>query len=367
MKTSRGIRGRIGFLAFLFFAITTPLSAQETELPQVSFEGLFYLTYQLGEKGGEDFNQFKITRSYFTARAKILSNFSARITMDGHQDDTGDVKVRLKYAYGKWDFGDWGGLKKVGLEMGIVHMVWLDFEEHIDMYRMRDQMFMERSGLFNSADIGLTLAGGFGDELSDEYQGEVSHYYPSKYGSWAVGVYNGGGYHANEKNEGKSVQGRVTLRPFADVLPGFQLSGLVIAGEGNQDGESEETPDLRVYNVMASYQFPQGTLTAQYAAGEGNQKGSWYDMDDPSLATEYDGFSFFGEYKAGPHWRLIGGFDDFNRTPTDGDESYYRWHGGIGYDFGGRNILIFDVDQVNWDDSGRDSDIRYQAVMQVKF
>jgi hypothetical protein len=321
----------------------------------------------MGEEGGKDFSQFQVTRSYFTARAKILPNLSARITMDGHQDDAGDMKVRLKYAYGEFDFGDWGELKKVGLEMGIVHMVWLDFEEHIDMYRMRDNMFMERSGLFNSADMGLTLAGGFGDDLSHEYQDEVSHYYPAKYGSWAIGVYNGGGYHAKEKNVGKSLQGRVTLRPFPGVIPGFQLSGLAVLGEGNQEGEPEETPDLRTYNLMASYQFPQGTVTAQYVNGEGNQKGSWYEVDDHSMAHDHDGFSVFGEYKAGPNWRLIGGFDDFNRTPTAGDESYQRWHGGIGYDFGGRNILLLDVDQLNWDETGRDSDIRYQAVMQVKF
>ena len=321
----------------------------------------------MGEDGGEDFSKFAVTRSYFTTRVKILPMLSARITMDGHQDSTGDMKVRLKYAYGKFDFGDWGGLRKVGLEAGIVHMVWLDFEEHIDLYRMRDKMFMERSGLFNSADFGLTLAGGFGEDLSDEYQEEVSHYYPAKYGSWAIGVYNGGGYHGNEMNEDKSVQGRVTLRPLPDVVPGFQLSGLAIVGEGNKEGDPEETPDLKAFNLMASYQFPNGTLTGQYVTGEGNQKGSWYEPDNPSVATEYDGLSFFGEYKFGPHWRVIGGFDDFNRMPGDQDLSFTRVHGGIGYDFGGRNTLLFDLDRRNWDDSDLETDTRFQTVMQVKF
>jgi hypothetical protein len=246
-------------------------------------------------------------------------------------------------------------------------MVWLDFEEHIDMYRMRDKMFMERSGMFNSADFGLTLAGGFGEDLSDEFQEEVSHYYPSKYGSWAVGVYNGGGYHGTEENEDKSVQGRITLRPLPDALPGFQLSGLAIVGEGNQAGEPDETPDLKVYNLMASYQFPNGTVTGQYVTGEGNQKGSWYELDDPSLAQEYDGFSLFGEYKIGPNWRLIAGYDDFNRTPEVSDLSFTRVHAGIGYDFGGSNILLLDFDQRSWDDADLETDTRAQVVMQVKF
>ena len=251
METSKRIRRCYAFLGILLLTATSQVAAQHAgagssdEYPQFDFEGLFYLTYQMGEAGGKDFSQFAVTRSYFTTKVKILPMLSARVTMDGHQDSTGDMKVRLKYAYGKFEFGDWGGLKKVGLEAGIVHMVWLDFEEHIDMYRMRDKMFMERSDLFNSADFGLTLAGGFGEDLSEDYQDEVSHYYPSKYGSWAVGVYNGGGYHGTEKNEDKSVQGGVTVRPLPDALPGFQLSGLAIVGEGNQDGEPEETPDLR--------------------------------------------------------------------------------------------------------------------------
>jgi hypothetical protein len=180
-------------------------------------------------------------------------------------------------------------------------------------------------------------------------------------------VYNGGGYHASEENENKSIQGRLTVRPLPEVIPGFQLSGLAIVGEGNQDGEPEDTPDLKVYNLMASYQFPNGTLTGQYVTGEGNQKGTWYEPDLPDVATEYDGVSLFGEYKFGPHWRVIAGYDDFNRTPGDDDLSFTRVHGGIGYDFGESNILLFDLDRRNWDDSDLETDTRFQTVLQVKF
>jgi hypothetical protein len=85
------------------------------------------------------------------------------------------------------------------------------------------------------------------------------------------------------------------------------------------------------------------------------------------MAQEYDGFSLFGEYKVGPHWRIIAGYDDFNRTPVERDLSFTRVHGGVGYDFGGRNILLLDLDQRNWDDSALETDTRAQVVMQVKF
>jgi hypothetical protein len=369
VKTSRGFN----LFLFLLLTMVTRASAQNVDpdasdpFPEVSFEGVFYLTYQMGENGGEDFSNFAVTRSYFTARVKLLPKLSGRITMDGHQDAEGDMKVRLKYAYAKYDFGDWGNLTGVGLEGGIVHMVWLDFEEHIDLYRMRDKMFMERSGMFNSADIGLTLSGGIGEDLPDEYQEEVNDHYAARYGSFAVGVYNGGGYHGSEQNEDKAVQGRLTVRPLPDVIPGFQLSGLAILGEGNQEGEPDATPNWQAYNAMASYQFPNGTFTAQYSWGEGNQKGSWVEPIDPAEATNYEGYSLFGEYHIGPKWRLLGGFDDLDRTPGSSDLSFTRVHGGIGYDFGGQNILLFDLDRRNWADSELETDTRFQVVMQVKF
>ncbi len=371
---------RRGFSVLLFLFLTTTLPAQgqhsggsggTNPFPAVSVEGLFYLNYEMGEEGGEDFSRFAIHRAYLTTRIKILPRLSGRITMDatqdGEGDGRGDMKVRLKYAYAKYDFGDWGNLTKVGLEGGIVHMVWLDFEEHVDLYRMRDKMFMERSGMFNSADFGLTLSGGIGEDLPEEYREEVTSHYAARWGSFAVGAYNGGGYHGEEMNEDKVLQGRLTVRPLPDVIPGFQVSGMAIVGKGNQEGDEEEIPDWQAYNLMASYQFPKGALTAQYAWGMGNQKGNWVNPDDPGDATDYDGYSFSGEYRLDANWRLVGGFDDFERTPGSTDLGFTRVHGGIGYDFGGQNILLFDMDRRNWDDSDLETDTRFQAVMQVKF
>ena len=132
-------------------------------------------------------------------------------------------------------------------------------------------------------------------------------------------------------------------------------------------GALAEIPDWRAYNVMGSYQFPQGTVTAQYAWGKGNQRGNWTEPEDPGEATDYDGYSVFGEYRFGPHWRVIGGFDDFQRSPGASDLGFTRLHGGVGYDFGDQNVLVFDLDRRNWDDAELATDTRYQVVMQVKF
>lgn len=361
----------------LLLATPVPGSGQEAAAAEdsypgpVSLSGLFYLSYEAGEEGGKDLNRFFINRGYLTARVNILPRLSGRLTLDPSQDldgdGRGDMEVRVKYAYAKYDFGDLGNLTDVGLEGGIVHMVWLDFEEHINLYRMRDPMFMERSGMFNSADFGATLTAGFGDPLPEEYRKTVNSSYAQRYGSMALGIYNGGGYHGDERNNNKVVQGRLTLRPLPDALPGLQVSGLGILGKGNQVGSDEEIPDWQVFNLFVSYQHPGGALAAQFATGEGNQKGTWIDPGTPAEATDFDGFSLFGEQRFGSGWRLVGGFDHLNRAPGSLDLSFNRIHGGVGYDLGGENILLFDLDHRDWEDDDREDDTRFQVVMQVKF
>jgi hypothetical protein len=246
-------------------------------------------------------------------------------------------------------------------------MVWLDFEEHVNLYRMRSPMFMERSGIFNSADFGLTLAGSLGPQLSEEYRERVNSKYSARHGSFALGVYNGGGYHGVEVNSNKALEGRITYRPLPDTLGGLQVSGLVISGEGNVVGESEDTPDWNTYNAFISYEHTRGAMTAQYIKGKGNQKGTWTEPDDPSQATDFSGWALFGEWRFGPHWRVTGGYDRFFRKPGGDDFSFHRVYGGVGYDFGRQNILLFDVDRRKWDDPTLPTDLRYQAVIQLKF
>ncbi len=270
----------IGLLLALLAIGTARVGAQEAHqagpspLEGISISGLFYLAYQDGQEGGADYSRFRVTRSYLTTQVKVLPRLTGRITIDSHQDAQGDMKARLKYAYAKYDFGDRGKVTGLGLEGGIVHMVWLDFEEHVDLYRMRDPMFMERSGMFNSADFGLTLSGGFGGSLPEAYRRDVGSSYASRYGSFAVGVYNGGGYHAGEANQNKVLEGRLTVRPMPETMPGLQLSGLLIAGKGNRADEGQGIPDWRAYNAFLSYQHATGTITAQYAWGRGNQGGA---------------------------------------------------------------------------------------------
>jgi hypothetical protein len=207
--------------------------------PQVKVGGTWYLSYQDGEAGNAEFSRFVIKRGYIIVDAKIAPWMSARITPDTTVDSSGDIKVRLKYAYAKFAAPDFGFVTKPEMEAGVAHTPWLDFEEHINNYRMQDTMFMERNGLFNSADAGVTVMGLLGGTVSESYQKSVSKEYPGRWGSFALGVYNGGGYHASEANTNKVLEGRLTIRPLPDVAPGLQLSYFGVNGKGNTAQEPD--------------------------------------------------------------------------------------------------------------------------------
>lgn len=355
--------------AFLLVAVSAlNLHADEgTEilnvLKGIKFEGLYYLSYQAGQKSyaSEDYNQFLIKRGYLTMKKQINSYISSRITLDTYQDETRDMKVRLKYIYADFKFPDFGFITKPHAEFGLVHTPWLDFEEHVNYYRMQDTMFMERIGLFNSADFGFTAMGFLGGEVDKEYQDKVNNKYPGRYGSFALGLYNGGGYHAKENNQNKVFQERVTIRPVPDVIPGLQISELFITGKGNGSGSTDDINDWQTLAGMLSYERQYVTMTAQYLGGKGRNKGDWSDQVD------YNGYSVFAEGKLGRNWRIIGRYDFFDPNVDEDNDGSSRIIAGCGYDFGHHNVLLLDYDVVTYENSDIENDTRVQLTMQVDF
>ena len=341
--------------------------AESSDLPKglqgISFEGVYYLKYQAGQSGNgtNNYNQFMVKRGYLTMKKKVNDFISSRITLDTHQESDGDMEVRIKYIYADFKFPEFSFITKPHAEFGIVHRPWLDFEEHINYYRMLDTMFMERSGLFNSADFGFTFAGYFAGELDKNYQKTVNKKYPGRYGSFAIGIYNGGGYHAEENNQNKTIEARVTVRPVPDSVPGLQISELVMTGKGNGSGTLNDIDDWMTMGTMLSFEQQMFILTGTVVTGYGNKSASMSDQDD------YMGFSFFGEGKLTENWRVIGRFDSFDPDTDADNDAYTRTIVGAGYDFGHHNILILDYEIKSFEASGIDPDTRMQLTMQIHF
>ena len=330
------------------------------------FETLWYLHFRYGNDGDDHYNKFNIGRGYLTLKVKPADWFEPRITLDAHQDDTGDLKVRLKYLYGKFKIPvETRVVTEPFLEFGVVHMPWLDYEEHINWYRSQGTMFMERNKLFNSADFGATLGTLLGRKLDEDYQKNVSGKYPGSLGSLAIGVYNGGGYHALEENFAKSFDGRISIRPLGPIFPNIQLSYFFILGRGNQPGgDRYDPPHWRTHAFMASFEHRYLVLTGQFVMGAGNQKGTFVHwVEDPATGDrlgidrvyDYLGASGFLEIKVPQLWSsLVGRFDWFRQetfveeSGSIGEIETMRIIAGYAFHFHGmhRNFVMVDVDYV---------------------
>jgi len=335
----------------------------------IKFESLMYLSYQDGESGGADFSKFTLKRGYLTLKKEILPWLSTRLTTDLFQvsdpknaagkagNDDGSYELRIKYLYGLFKLPDRFFLTEPAVEVGMAHMPWIDFEEHINYFRMQDTVFIERNGIFNSADAGITFNALLGGSMEDGYQRSVSRNYPGRYGSVAFGIYNGGGYHASEKNENKVIEGRLTVRPLPDILPGLQLSYFGLAGKGNSDTE----PDWSVNLGFVSYETPYLTLTGTYYSGTGSQSGG--DENDK------DGNSLFVEIKPVNKLSLIGRYDHFDpNTGVENDEND-RYIAGMAYMLGKphKNMVLLDYDFVSYEEDGKADDKRIQLTLQLSF
>ena len=313
-------------------------------LQDLKFSGQWFLAFQAGENGNSTFNDFNLKRGYITVQKQLNDRISGRITqdisVDREGDGEGDIELRLKYCYLKYKFSSAGILTHSYLEFGLVHRPWLDFEEHINHYRVQGTMFLERNAVFNSADYGLTLVSLLGGEMDASYQKNISKSYPGRFGSLAVGIYNGGGYHAIEKNKNKSIEGRLTIRPLTGRLPGLQLSYQGAYGKGNTALE----PDWHFQSAFLSYECRRLVLTGMYYNGKGNFKGNALISENESAGNS--GYSIFADVKiANSLFYLFGRYDYFSQE-TAADE----WQNtgaifGLAYHLAPGCTILLDRDQ----------------------
>ncbi|MCK5690252.1 hypothetical protein KAI87_13330 [Myxococcota bacterium] len=335
---------KLHFLVVASLFLSTTIWAQEAEpkesdpLKGLKVGILSYLDYSVGTKAeanglSSNYNKFHVSRAYLNIKKKLAPFMSARLTPDAHMDDEGDFEVRLKYAYAEFSPFELGPLTAIVSEVGLGHTPWLDFEGHINPYRSLGSMAIERAGIFNSADLGMSVRGHFGDKLEDGKKRTGCKYALGRFGSWHVGVYNGGGYHAPENNEDKVVQGRLTMRPLPDLLPGLQLTYFGLYGRANLEGSGNELPLYQVNLGALSYQHPRIVLSAQVFTSRGNAKGEWLDDQGESLKTL--GASGFGLVRL-PFWddriAVLARYDFFNGdvdAKVAKDATYRTLIGGI--------------------------------------
>ena len=319
-------------------------------IPETKISYNWFLAYVNGKEDGVNIDEFQVRRGYINITSKFNSWISTRITpdltVDREGDGEGDLEMRFKYLYVDFKMSSKWIFTKPNLEFGLVHRPWLDFEQKINRYRSQGTHFLERNGLFNSADNGITFMSLLGGEMDSKYKKEVNSKYPGRHGSIALGIYNGGGYHAIEKNRSKVFESRLTLRPFPESVPGMQVSWLLKLGKGNTEAE----PDFNVNAAMLSYERRWSVLAAQYYRGKGNSKGSAVLANGD--ATPQEGYSIFGEYHIPfTNFGMIGRYDYFDYNRDLVSTSSKRTIAGLVYYLPVASKIILDIDTVEFETS----------------
>jgi len=305
----------------------------------------WFLAYQYGEEKGESHNEFLLKRGYVNIKKQINDGFSGRITtditVDEEGDGEGDVEMRLKYLYLKNSLPSIGPLHKPFMEFGMVHRPWIDFQQEINVYRLQGNMFLERNKVISSADYGIYFHSFLGGDLDRKARKALGRKSAGRYGSLAFGVFNGGGYHAIEKNENKTVEGRLTLRPLPGFLPGLQTSYHGAVGNGN----TEESPNWMAHSGFVSYEHPMAVLTAEFYSGEGNIGGTAIQDTLTFEAVPQNGYSLFAELKfLRNRFSLFGRYDHFVQGYDSGDKITDRSIAGLAYHLTGSSKIILDYD-----------------------
>ena len=292
----------------------------QSHTSKLKFSGLTYIGYTFNDYKSDsdsvdykhDKSNFELRRAYFQMKAYLLDDPKSyyRVTLDAHQNSEDDLVVRMKYGYLYLN----EILPATGLEIGLVHRPWHDYEEHNAWYfRDISKVMIEAKNagnLSNSADFGFNFK-------------TKTEYFDSE-----IGLFNGEGYHsdANDDNNdasstGMSAEWRATAHLFGvngkdkqDTKTYFDASFFGqynVKHKASANGVDGDYDDLVFMGLHTVYNQPAFLLSAQYILSQDTADNSKY-----VSAQAGEGYSINGEYRIGAHkqYRAIARYDSWTNT-----------------------------------------------------
>jgi hypothetical protein len=281
----------------------------KSHVPVLKFSGTHYLGFVNKTDSNDDStNKFETRRNYLQVKAYMKENPKdyMRITLDTHDDSSGESGVRLKYAYLYLD----NVLPNTGVELGQAHRPWIDYEEHNGWnYRSISKVLVEEKNaghLTNSADRGINFK-------------TKTPYFSSE-----LGLFNGEGYHNKEDGEALSGEWRLTGHILETGKKKAKKSetyaNVSFFGQQNKLSNKHHNEDLNWMGLHAVYNQPEFLVAAQYIT-----------VDEADVAYKGDGYSVNGEYRFAPKWNAIGRYDFFDMDDNSGEKK--RALAGISYKY----------------------------------
>jgi hypothetical protein len=308
---------------------------------KLKFSGLTYIGYTYDDyKSGmtsngttaysSDTQQFEIRRAYFQLKAYLLDDPKSyyRVTFDMSKDIVGDEKVRAKYAYLYLD----SILPATGVEIGLAHRPWHDYEEHNSWYfrNISTVLIESKNGadLSNSADFGIMTKTA------------------TKYFDADIGLFNGEGYHSYQTTPSMSLEWRATAHILG--VSGKDKQGSTtywdasFFGQYNQEHKAltnDIAPKDRGYEDLifaglhTVYNMPSFLVAAQYVQSQDTRANSivtgsassGYKTSDVS-GQAGSGYSVNGEYRLGANkdYRILARYDSWTPKVMDTDAAYNK-------------------------------------------
>ncbi|MBZ0271430.1 hypothetical protein K8I61_05300 [bacterium] len=223
-----------------------------------------------------DMNSFELTRAYLGVDAKFGENWSARVTIDAARGEVFETETTMvpsgvleddpatpdvdetqtevvtgmsasrtgAYDYFvKYAFLDYQPLTEIGTSFGMIKTPWADKIYSLWRHRyLLDAAFGQyRISRSSTADLGVSIHGGFGDDKKT-------------YAYYNVAALNGEGVRAAEANAGKAFSGMLYLTPFQNV---DALKGLALFGVYHFDKEAPDFPELThsSFDAILGYRY----------------------------------------------------------------------------------------------------------------
>ncbi|HEX5474005.1 MAG TPA: hypothetical protein VFX12_05015 [Vicinamibacterales bacterium] len=201
------------------------------DTPSVKVGGTIFMDYtytsspEATDANGNKYHpsDFDVSRAYINVTGNVSHLVSFRITPDITRVGSGDLELRLKYAFAQINLDDWLP-RGTWIRFGQQQTPLIDYQEGIYRYRFQGTTFSEREGLLTSSDVGASFHSAFANNYAEVH----------------AGIYNGEGYHAPEANNQPSLQIRGTVRPFArGPLParGLRFTGFYDGDHYAKDSE----------------------------------------------------------------------------------------------------------------------------------
>ncbi len=274
-------------------------------------------------KANDTSTGFEFRRNYLQVKAFFNDKDYFRVTMDTTDElesTTGNSNMYVKYAYLYLD----KVLPYTGVEIGVAHRPWIDYEEHNSWYyRSINKVILE-----DKFSVNPTTSASLAVDTMNSADLGVNFQTKTPYFSSEIGLFDGEGYHpaTNQKlSSGLSEEWRLTAHLMGngeqvgkykldkDTYANISFAGIMSQKE-KYDGSTQtdsQTNDKDMYLLHAVYSQPEFLVAAQYDVTK--YKYDTASANDRELKT----WSVNAEVRPATDWTVLARYDHVDTKYTN--------------------------------------------------